>query len=55
MNTHKFDVAGLIVLVVMLLSLNVVITKGAALGYTLITVLWFDCNRNCSILYFLKR
>ncbi|HHR7340331.1 TPA: MFS transporter [Staphylococcus aureus] len=33
-NTHKFDVAGLIVLVVMLLSLNVVITKGAALGYT---------------------
>lgn len=37
-NTHKFDVAGLIVLVVMLLSLNVVITKGAALGYT---SLWF--------------
>ncbi len=37
-NTHKFDVAGLIVLVVMLLSLNVIITKGAALGYT---SLWF--------------
>ncbi len=44
---------GLIVLVVMLLSLNVVITKGAALLH-IIMVLWFDCNRNCSILYFLK-
>ncbi|WP_414045307.1 MFS transporter [Macrococcus equi] len=33
-NTSKFDVKGLIILVVMLLSLNVVITKGATLGYT---------------------
>ncbi|MCE4956638.1 MFS transporter [Macrococcoides caseolyticum] len=33
-NTSKFDVKGLIILVVMLLSLNVVITKGSTLGYT---------------------
>ncbi|WP_414054559.1 MFS transporter [Macrococcus equi] len=33
-NTSKFDGKGLIILVVMLLSLNVVITKGATLGYT---------------------
>lgn len=30
----KFDVKGLIILVVMLLSLNVVITKGATIGFT---------------------
>ncbi|MEE1106912.1 MAG: MFS transporter [Macrococcus canis] len=37
-NTDKFDVKGLIILVVMLLSLNVAITKGAAIGYTSV---WF--------------
>lgn len=33
-NTSKFDIKGLIILVVMLLSLNVIITKGSAIGYT---------------------
>ncbi|MBI5974835.1 MFS transporter [Staphylococcus canis] len=33
-SPSKFDVKGLIILVVMLLSLNVLITKGSAIGYT---------------------
>ncbi|MCT1926770.1 MFS transporter [Staphylococcus pasteuri] len=37
-NVQKFDVKGLTVLVIMLLSLNVLITKGGAIGYT---SLWF--------------
>ncbi|WP_414050976.1 MFS transporter [Macrococcus animalis] len=37
-NTSKFDIKGLIILVVMLLSLNILITKGATLG---VTSIWF--------------
>ena len=33
-SINKFDIKGLVVLVVMLLSLNVLITKGAELGIT---------------------